>query len=188
MLEKNRRLVLVALFAALMTIGAYLRIPVGPVPINLQFLFTALACLLLGPYWGMLSQIVYVILGLAGLPIFSSGGGPQYIFNPAFGYLLGYIVGGFVLGKIAQRNTSLSFWRFFGACLAGLFVVYLIGVPYMYFILHQIAHTPLDLWTTILTGCIVFIPGDMIKIILVSLFSKRIIPILEKSHLLRREA
>ncbi|HCC00596.1 MAG TPA: BioY family transporter, partial [Ruminococcaceae bacterium] len=60
--------------------------------------------------------------------------------------------------------------------------------PYMYFILHQIAHTPLDLWTTILTGCIVFIPGDMIKIILVSLFSKRIIPILEKSHLLRREA
>ena len=58
--DMTRNMVLAALFAALTAIGAFLQIPTGTVPITLQFLFTALAGLLLGWKWGAVSQLLYV--------------------------------------------------------------------------------------------------------------------------------
>ena len=68
-------LVLTALFAALTAIGAFLRIPAGEISFTLQVFFTSMAGILLGPWWGAASQVVYVLLGLIGLPIFTEGGG-----------------------------------------------------------------------------------------------------------------
>ena len=70
-MTKTRTMSLAALFAALTAIGAFLQIPVGITSITLQFLFTSLAGLLLGAKWGALSQLVYVILGLVGLPVWA---------------------------------------------------------------------------------------------------------------------
>jgi len=81
MRTKTKNMILAALFAALTAAGALIRIPLGPAPITLQFFFTALAGILLGPYLGALSQLMYVLLGLAGLPVFTAGGGPSYIFH-----------------------------------------------------------------------------------------------------------
>lgn len=67
--DMTRNMVLAALFAALTAIGAFLQIPTGTVPITLQFLFTALAGLLLGWKWGAISQLLYVGIGLLGLPV-----------------------------------------------------------------------------------------------------------------------
>ena len=71
----TRKLVYSALFSALTAVGAFLRIPMGLSSVTLQYLFTAMAGLLLGRRWGPLSQAVYVLLGLVGLPIFTMGGG-----------------------------------------------------------------------------------------------------------------
>lgn len=179
---KTRNLILTALFAALTAVGAFIRIPIGPVPITLQLFFTALAGVLLGPYWGALSQLVYVILGLIGLPIFTAGGGPAYIFNPSFGYLIGFIVGAFVIGKIASGKQDLTFLRALIACLVGTVVIYAFGVPYLYLILHQVAHTPMPFRQVLTIGFVVFLPGDITKCVLVALLGKKIIPALRKNR------
>ena len=77
--SKTRSLILAALFAALTAIGAFLKIPLGALSLTLQFFFTAMAGVLLGPRWGAASQAVYVALGLAGLPVFTMGGGLGYV-------------------------------------------------------------------------------------------------------------
>ena len=85
------RMLLTALFAALTAVGAFLKIPVGTISFTLQVFFTCMAGVLLGPYWGALSQIIYVALGLMGVPIFTEGGGLMYVTVPTFGFLLGLI-------------------------------------------------------------------------------------------------
>lgn len=71
-----------ALFAALTAVGAFIRIPLGYSSITLQTFFTAMAGCVLGPWYGALSQLVYVALGLVGLPIFTQGGGIGYLMQP----------------------------------------------------------------------------------------------------------
>ena len=89
--RKTLMLVLTALFAALTAIGAFFKIPFALAAISLQFLFTAMAGILLGAGYGALSQGVYVLIGLVGVPIFALGGGFSYVLQPTFGFLLGLI-------------------------------------------------------------------------------------------------
>ena len=84
---------LTALFAALISVGGRITIPIPYVPITLQTLFTVLAGLLLGSKLGAVSSALYVLMGLLGLPVFSAGAGPAYVFHPTFGYMIGFIVG-----------------------------------------------------------------------------------------------
>ena len=79
---KINDIVICGLFVALIAIGAFIKVPVPFVPFTLQTLFTTLAGLFLGGKKGFLCVFVYMILGLIGLPIFASGGGPGYIFQP----------------------------------------------------------------------------------------------------------
>ena len=69
------------MFAALIAVGAFIRIPIPYVPFTLQLFFTTLAGLLLGPKLGAASSLVYMITGLIGIPIFTEGGGPGYILS-----------------------------------------------------------------------------------------------------------
>ena len=96
--RKTLMLVLTALFAALTAVGAFFKIPFALAAISLQFLFTAMAGILLGAGYGALSQLVYVLIGLVGVPIFALGGGFSYVLQPTFGFLLGY-------GEIARETA-----------------------------------------------------------------------------------
>ena len=120
---KTKDLVLCAMFVALIAVGAFIKIPVPVVPFTLQFLFTMLAGLLLGPVNGALAVVVYIVLGLIGLPIFTQGGGPGYIFQPSFGYIIGFAVAAYVNGKIANAKTHPSYRRLLGANFLGLFIL-----------------------------------------------------------------
>lgn len=78
MSKTNTRMLLrCAVFAALTAVGAFIRIPFALSSITLQFFFTAMAGLVLGARWGAASQAIYVLLGLAGLPIFSAAVRPD---------------------------------------------------------------------------------------------------------------
>lgn len=159
----SRKLVYTALFAALTAAGAFLRIPLGVSSITLQFLFTAMAGVLLGAGCGALSQAVYVALGLIGLPIFTTGGGFTYVLQPTFGFLLGLIPTAAVIGALTRRNASPV--RVALACVAGLAVLYAVGVPYMALILNKGMSVSGLLWA----GMLPFLPGDAIKIAVTAL-------------------
>lgn len=159
---KTRSLILTALFAALTAVGAFLKIPFPLSAITLQFFFTAMAGTLLGKKYGALSQAVYVLLGLIGVPIFALGGGFSYVFQPTFGFLLGLIPSAWVIGSLARR--PLTFWRSVTAMLAGLAVLYAIGVPYMALIANAYLGKGLTFWQVLKNGMLIYLPGDMLKI------------------------
>jgi len=91
-----RELVLSSLFVALIAIGAIIRIPLGSTVYTLQFLATLLAGALLGGRLGALAVLTYTVMGLVGLPVFASGGGPSYILQPTFGYLVAFMLQAYV--------------------------------------------------------------------------------------------
>ena len=161
---KTRELVLCALFVALITVGTFVRIPVGTDVYTLQFLFTPMAGILLGAGYGALSQGVYVLIGLVGVPIFALGGGLSYVLQPTFGFLLGLIPSAFVIGKLAKR--PLTFRGTALAMLAGLAVLYAIGVPYMALIANAYLGKGLTFWQVIKNGMLIYLPGDLLKIAL----------------------
>ena len=159
-----RKLVNTALFAALTAAGAFLRIPLGVSSITLQFLFTAMAGVLLGAGGGALSQAVYVAMGLLGLPIFTAGGGFGYVLQPTFGFLLGLIPAAAAIGAMTRRSTSPV--RIALACVAGLAVLYAIGVPYMALILNGYMGKGMSVSGLLWAGMLPFLPGDAIKIVI----------------------
>ena len=104
--SKIKDLTLMALFAALTAVGAFITIPVPPVPFSLQIFFAILAGALLGSRRGAISVAVYVLLGLCGLPVFTKGAGLSYIFQPTFGYLAGFILGAWLCGRIVELRAD----------------------------------------------------------------------------------
>ena len=178
----TKEMILVSLFTALTAIGAFLSIPLGNVPITLQSMFTILAGLLLGPKLGALSQLIYVLLGLAGVRIFAGfSGGPQSIFTPSFGFLVGFIAAAFVVGKIAHSEKP-NLKRIFLATLVGTFIVYLFGVPYMYMILNNVLAKSISFTTALKTGCFIFLPGDLLKAVVSSLVAVKVISRIDVAH------
>ena len=174
---KTRDLVLTALFAALTAIGAFIRIPIPYVPITLQFVFCAFSGLLLGSKLGALSQAIYVGLGLAGLPIFTAGGGIGYIFNPTFGYLLGFILCAFVIGRVTEKINKLNIIKILAAVLFGLFFIYLIGVPYLYLIYNLYLGSPKAITWALYNGFLITIWKDVLLSIVISIIAARVMPV-----------
>lgn len=176
-----KEMILAALFAALTTVGAFISIPIGAVPITLQFLFTALAGILLGAKVGALSQLVYVILGLIGLPVFAGGmGGVGMVAKPTFGYLLGFVLAAYIIGKLAEVVDKPSFLRLFTAIIAGLVVMYIVGLPYLYLILNYVIGSKISFYNTLNKGMLVFLPGDLLKCLLAAILGTRVIPLIKK--------
>ncbi|MCC8169749.1 MAG: biotin transporter BioY [Oscillospiraceae bacterium] len=176
----TKNLILCALFAALIAIGAFIRVPIPYVPFTLQFMFTLLAGLFLGGKLGALSVLVYILLGLAGVPVFTQGGGPHYIFVPTFGYIIGFLVGTFVCGTIADRVPNPSVKRLLCASLANFAIVYLFGMVYFYVISNFLLGNPTGIWTVFWYCFVIVAPFDALFCVLASFLGKRLIPILRK--------
>ena len=170
---------LVSMFTALTAVGAFISIPVGPVPITLQTLFVLLSGMLLGPKLGALSQIVYIVLALIGIPIFSGfSGGPQILLKPSFGFAIGFVFAAYIVGKMTQNNFSVK--KMFLASAMGSIVIYLFGLPYMYYILNFVMEMDLTFAAVFKMGCLSFIPGDLAKLVVANIVTKKTLPILGK--------
>lgn len=177
---KTRTLILTALFAALTAIGAFLKIPTPISSFTLQFFFTCMAGILLGAGYGALSQLIYILLGLLGLPVFTGGGGFSYVLQPTFGFLLGLIPAAAVVGLVTRRLGC----GFPGICLggaAGLAVLYLIGLPYLHGIFTLHLHQAWTLKQTLMGGMVIFLPWDVLKILFAGLLGSRLAPRLGQS-------
>ncbi|NJE25744.1 biotin transporter BioY [Thermococcus sp. MV5] len=115
-----------SLFAALTAVGAQIAIPLGTVPITLQVLFVLLSGFILGPRLGFLSQLIYLLMGSLGLPVFANlSGGFAYIYGPTGGYLIAFPLAAFLVGFLSERQET--FLNYTLAMLLGILVIYLLG-------------------------------------------------------------
>ncbi|EIW17956.1 MULTISPECIES: biotin transporter BioY [Pelosinus] len=176
-----REMILISIFAALTAVGAFIRIPTPLVPFTLQFLFCAYSGVFLGGRKGLYSQMLYVGIGLIGIPVFASGGGPAYVLQPTFGYLLGFIACSYTIGQLVQRFSAITFIKVYSAVLLGLFFVYVCGVGYLYLIINFYLHKQMTLQAAIGVGLLPYITSDLILSLFIALTAIRVIPILKKS-------
>src|SRR4030067_2338846 len=130
-IEKLRWMVLASLWPALPAVGAYIHVPIGPVPIVLSTLFAILSGLLLGSRWGLASMGLYLLVGAIGMPVFAGGkGGIAHFFGPTGGYLFGYVVASWLTGFIAERSRGILVLDIL-AVIIGSLVIYALGVPWL---------------------------------------------------------
>ena len=171
---KTKQMVLCSIFTALIIIGAFIKIPLPIVPVTLQIVFTNLAGLVLGSNLGALSVLIYILLGLAGVPVFTSGGGLAYVLRPTFGYLIGFVLGTYVAGKIVEKQEEFSIKRYIAASFVNLAIVYAVGVSYMYFMQNVYLNVELPLFDAIKMGMLIPFPGNAFLIIISVLVLKRV--------------
>ncbi len=153
-----RGMIYASMFGAMTAIGAWLIIPFPLVPITLQTLFLSLAAALLGGRLGALSQGIYISLGVIGLPVFSGGkAGFGVLMGPTGGYLAGFIVGAYLMGKLIERREKPGFTWILSSMFAGLVVIYAFGVAQLMLVAQ------LSLEKAFAVGVLPIFPGEFIK-------------------------
>lgn len=177
---KPKDMILIALFAALTGIGAFIKIPIPVVPITLQIVFALMSGIVLGAKRGMLSQVLYIILGLIGLPVFTSGGGPQYILSPTFGYLVGMIFAAYIVGKLRENMEHITILKLFLISMVGIGVIYIFGLVHLYSIKNLYLGQATSVWSVLYYGFLVTIVGDILKAIIVAIVSKKLIYVVNR--------
>jgi biotin transport system substrate-specific component len=165
-----------ALFAALISAGAIIAIPIGPVPIALQNLFTLLSGMVLGPLLGTAAVALFIAAGAVGLPVFANtSAGLARIMGPTGGYMLGYLLGAVAAGLIlgfprpgVDTPVKIPLWRLIVAAAAGMLVVYVPGL------LRLKLYLGINWPQTFTTGFVPFLIGDALKAALAVLITPRL--------------
>ena len=169
--EKLRGMVFAALFAALTAAVAQVKIPLGftPVPITLQTLVVLLSGAMLGSYYGALSMVLYVLVGILGLPVFAGGSsGLPVLYGNTGGYLISYFIAAYVIGKYLEYRKKPRYTDYATAMAFGTVIIYALGAT------QGKIGTGLP-WNAIITGWVLpFILGDTIKLLLAAWIAKNV--------------
>lgn len=174
---QTKKILMTALFAALMAVGAYIKVPLPPVPITLQTLFVLTAGLMCGWKTGLASVAIYLFIGAIGLPVFTSGGGIGAMIGPTGGFLLGLIPAVLIAGicsdigykhaEGAEPDKKKFFiWCCVGAVLATFIGIYGVGVPWLKI------NRQLSWKATLAGGMYPFLIGDTVKIIVAVILAR----------------
>lgn len=159
--------VMVVVFAVLTALGAHVAVPLGftPVPMTLQTLFVLLAGVLLGPVAGAASQLLYLALGLMGVPVFAMGGaGMHWLLSPTGGYLLAFPAAAALAGWIAGREKHRV--RTAASLLVATAVIFVSGAGWLSVV------TELGPREVFASGVQPFLPGAVIKAAIVYLVAR----------------
>ena len=163
-------LVKAALIAALTAVAAQIMIPLpfSAVPITLQVFFPLLAGAVLGAGFGALSQVIYVLLGAIGLPVFAGGhSGPGVLIGPTGGYLFGFIASAFVVGIIVGKGKGTTA-RLAIAMISGIIAIYILGVVQLALV------SRMSIPQAIIAGAVPFILPDLVKAAFAVVAARRI--------------
>ena len=171
---KTRDMIFTAVFAAVLCAVSPFVIPIGPIPLSLASFAVYLAAAVLNWKYGTLSVVIYVALGLVGLPVFSgfTGGLPKLI-GPTGGFIVGYILAALVIGLILARSHHKK-WLYPAAMAIGTVVLYVCGLSWYVYVTGSTL-------TAAFVACVVpFLPGDAVKIILASVIAPRLNTVIAK--------
>ena len=173
-IDKLRWMVLASLMAALTAVGAYIYVPIGPVPIVLSTLFVLLSGLLLGSRWGLASMGLYLLVGAIGIPVFAGGkGGVAHFFGPTGGYLFGYALASWITGLISEHSRGLIMLDILSVIIGSL-VIYSLGVPWLKMV------TQMSWPKALIMGMVPFLIGDAVKASVALILARAIRPVLKR--------
>lgn len=171
-----RNMILAGLFAALLAISSQvsLMLPMSPVPHTLQILFVLLAGVVLGGRWGCTSVVVWVLLGVFGLPVFTQGkAGAAVLAGPTGGFLLGFILCGFIVGWLTERSAP-SLGKTALIMYGGLAVVYLVGLAGFMASFAFFLHKPMSWEQAGIMAVLPFLPYDIVKTLIAAYIGVRV--------------
>ncbi len=158
-----RELSVGGLFAALIAGGAFVKVtlPTEPFPMHftLQWFFVLLAGLLLNRRLAGAAVGVYLLVGLLGVPVFASGGGPAYLLRPTFGYLIGFAVAAYGMAWLCENIRVLDYAKLLLVSVAGLLVYYGIGVLYYWLVCRILIFQEIT-WQILLFQCFLLTVGE----------------------------
>ncbi len=167
-----KEMALVSMFSALACAGGLILRFGGDVvvPFSILPFITMLAGVLLGGRLGALSMTVYLVIGLAGIPVFQTPpyGGLAYLVKPTAGFLFGFIGAAYVTGKVSEKIGKNTMWSYLIASCAGIAVLYLVGIPYFYLLMNFYLGKAMTVWTVIQYVFLPFILSDLIKAVIAS--------------------
>ncbi|MEI6724873.1 MAG: biotin transporter BioY [Actinomycetes bacterium] len=164
----TRELTYVALFAALIAVGAFVSVPVGAVPFTLQVLFVLLASMMLGPRLGAVSVAAYLVLGLIA-PVYAGGSsGIGVLFGPTGGFLWGFVLAAVLTGAIASLRPR-TLWAVMVAGLAGITPIYALGAVWLALQAH------ITLGAALAVGVVPFVWTDALKAIGAGLIARSLV-------------
>ncbi len=173
--EHLHKMVYASLMSAMIAAGAFVAIPIGPVPIVMQNMFVMLSGLLLGSRWGLAAILVYLLAGICGLPVFAGGtGGIGKLIGPTGGYLIGYIPAVYIIGIISERFNG-RLWIDAIALIVAAMIVYAFGVSWLKTV------SGMTMSKTLAVGMYPFLIGDAVKIAAAVLIAKSLRPIMKRN-------
>lgn len=167
--KSSVKIVLCGIFAAFTAICAMISIPFGPVPMNLAHIAIFISAWLLGSVWAAASQIIYIMLGIMGLPVFSNwSAGIGHILGPTGGYILAYPLVAYCAGMIFNIKKIKGTKSIVLGIAIGWLIEYLVGTVYYSLI------TGVTLWAAVVVCVAPFVIGDVCKSIAVIFICREI--------------
>jgi len=171
----------IALFTSFTAAGSFIKIPLLPVPVTLQTFFVYLSGDLLGSRKAAVSQALFLILGLMGIPVFSEGGGIGYIIRPTFGYLVSFPLAAWMIGMMLEKFCrSKGFKDFMISNIVGLVIIFSIGVVYLYLNINLVVHKTMTWSQAMVSGVALFLPFELLKLVGAALLAGKILSVLER--------
>lgn len=188
-MKKTLSITFIALFAAIICIGAFLRIPIGPIPIVLQNALCILTSVILGGFLGAVPTALFLLCGLVGLPVYSGGTSGFAVWaGPTGGFLPGYLLGAILASLVAKRPSVEekkpkvgTIIRISIAMLLGMAVMYIPGI--WHFMKWAGANSKVpqgsSAFSYAIGACLLpYIPGDLLKTVLGILVAIKVRPVL----------
>lgn len=172
-----RKITLMALMLAILIICSQLAIPLGLVPITLQTFAVLIIGLLLPPKHASTTMLIYLVIGLVGLPVFSGGsGGLGSFLSPSFGFAIAFIPTTYFLSSFVRKYNVEKTSTLFVAVSLSTVILYTIGLLYMFIIFTKVLEIETGFTHLLQVGMIPFIPGDILKSVLAIFIYKRLKP------------
>ncbi len=166
-LSSAKNIAIIGVMAAIICICGPLSVPIGVIPVSLTPLAVFLTVYIIGKNSGTIAYIVYLLIGLVGLPVFSGfTGGPGKLLGPTGGYIIAFILMAYIAGILIEKFHNVIVQML--GCLAGLITAYIIGTIWL------AVQASMTIPAAIAVAVLPFIPFDIIKIVIAVLLGKEI--------------
>ena len=173
-----KRIAIDSIFLALLIVSTYISIPLSDISLTLQVLVVLLLALILPFIDAEIIIIIYILMGLFGIPVFSNfSGGISKIFTPSFGFIISFIFVPIIIKLLALIKIKKESLKTFIISLITLIFIYIIGILYL-FVIRSVYEV--NIMSFIIVSILPLLPFDIIKVVMVSFITRKLKPILER--------